>query len=246
MNENRWSKAEFAEYRRTRDRALRDRIVGAHVGLAYSIARRFEGRGEERDDLRQVALIALVHAVERFDPARGLAFTTFAAPTITGTLKRHLRDRSWLVRPPRSVNERSLETAAVSERLTASLGRTATSDEIGAAGGWTRREVEEALFVATTHRLYERETLEHANVNETFGVADDVERVTDRVALAGLLDELEPRERKIVGLRYLDEKTQTEIAEHVGLSQMHVSRLLTRSLDTLRETAQERQLSRTA
>jgi RNA polymerase sigma-B factor len=240
MSEDRWSGAEFVEYRRTRDRELRDRIVGAHLGLAYSIARRFEGRGEERDDLRQVALIALVQALERFDPSRGLAFATFAAPTITGTLKRHLRDRSWLVRPPRSVSERSLETAAVSERLTASLGRIPTFDEVGAAGGWTRREVEEAMVVATTHRLYERKTLENVNVNETCSVADDVERVTDRVALADLLDELEPREQRIVGLRYLDEKTQTEIAENVGLSQMHVSRLLTRSLDTLRKTAARR------
>jgi RNA polymerase sigma-B factor len=239
VSDDRSSEAEFAEYRRTRDRALRDRIVGAHVGLAYSIARRFEGRGEERDDVRQVALIALVQAVERFDPSRGLAFSTFAAPTIIGTLKRHLRDRSWLVRPPRSVNERSLEVGAVSEWLTASLGRIPTSDEVGVAGGWTRREVEEATVVATTHRLYERETLESANV-VMFAVDGDVEQATDRVALAGLLDELKPRERRIVGLRYLDEKTQSEIAERVGLSQMHVSRLLTRSLDTLRETAARR------
>ena len=121
---------EFEDYRRTGDRRLRDRLVEAHVGLAYSIARRFEGRGEERDDLQQVALVALLQAVDRFDPSRGLAFSTFAQPTISGTLKRHLRDRTWLVRLPRALNERVLAVAKTEEHLTGTLRRTPTGEEI--------------------------------------------------------------------------------------------------------------------
>src|SRR5579871_2852026 len=105
MPERRALKTDFERFRATGDTLLRDRLVEEHLGLAYSIARRFEGRGEEPDDLRQVALMALTCAVERFDPARGVAFSTFAAPTIAGTLKRHLRDHTWIVRPPRSVGE---------------------------------------------------------------------------------------------------------------------------------------------
>jgi RNA polymerase sigma-B factor len=246
MSENQSADSKLVEYRRTRDRALRDQIVAAHLGLAYSIARRFERRGEERDDLRQVALMALVRAVERFDPSRGLTFPTFAAPTISGTLKKHLRDKTWLVRPPRRLNERSLEAVAVREQLTATLGRLPTFDEVGTAGGWSRDEVEEAIVVATTHRLYAREALGSGDVSETLEIADEFKRVTDRLTLIGLLKELNPRERQIVGLRYLNDMTQREIADQFGVSPMRVSRLLSRSMDIMRKTARQRKLSTTA
>src|SRR5215510_14182577 len=130
MSEKWSTNSKLVEYRTTRDRALRNQAIAAHLGLAYSIARRFEGRGEERDDLRQVALVALVEAVERFDPSRGVTIATFAVPTISGALKRHLRDHTWLVRPPRSLNERSVEAIAVRERLTGTLRRPPTLDEV--------------------------------------------------------------------------------------------------------------------
>jgi RNA polymerase sigma-B factor len=164
--------ADFAEYRRTHDPRLREALVRQHAGLAYAIARRYEGRGEERDDPRQVALFALAQSIERFDPDRGVQFSTFAAPTITGNLKRHLRDHTWLVRPPRAVNERALAVADLGERLTRTLQRPATTDDIAAAGGWDRREVEDAISVLTTHRLHERVDIDVPDVEDT-AVADD-------------------------------------------------------------------------
>src|SRR5262249_21409123 len=109
--------ADFERYRESGDRGIRDRLVAAHAGLAYSIARRFEGRGEESDDLKQVALLALLHAVDRYDPALGNSFTTFATPTIAGALKRHLRDHTWIVRPSRSVSECLLHSTTTRDRL---------------------------------------------------------------------------------------------------------------------------------
>jgi RNA polymerase sigma-B factor len=234
------STADFVELRRTRDPRLREAIVQRHVGLAYSIARRFEGRGEERDDLRQVALFALAQSIDRFDPDRGVQFSTFAAPTITGNLKRHLRDHTWLVRPPRAVNERALAVAELGERLTRALQRPATPDDIAAAGGWDRRDVEDAVAVLKTHRLHERVDIDVPDV-ENDAVADDVaDRVEDRLVLDALIDELDVREREIVRLRYFDDLTQRDIAARHNLSQMHVSRLLTRSLAAMQRAAQRR------
>ena len=137
--------ADFAEYQRTKDRRERDRLFEAHTHLAYTIARRFAGRGEDMDDLRQVALLALVQAIERFDPSRGLAFSTFATPTIAGSLKRHFRDKAWAIRPPRPVQERYLEMNAVLEGLTNELCRAPTVAEIATHGNWSKQQVSEAL-----------------------------------------------------------------------------------------------------
>jgi RNA polymerase sigma-B factor len=229
--------ADFAEYRRTGDRGLRDRLVGAHVGLAYKGARRLSGRGVELEDLRQVALIALVHAVERFDPSRGFAFTPFATPTIIGSLKRHLRDRAWAVRPPRSVQERLLAVAAVTERLTGDLHRAPTVAEIADDGEWSVDDVREALDGQR------RRFPLHWRVTEDDGViepiADDLDfsAVENRLVIDDLFEVLHERERAIVRMRYFEELGQKEIGQRIGVSQMHVCRLLNRSLEQLQAAA---------
>jgi RNA polymerase sigma-B factor len=228
------TKAEFAEYRRTRDGRLRDELVERYVYFAYAIARRFEGHGEERDDLRQVALIALVQAVERFDPSRGVAFPSFAAPTIGGSLKRHLRDHTWIVRLPRSVNERTLEAAAIVERLTAMLGHEPSVEDVAFHTGWSRSQVEEAMVVLHTHRHSGRRMIDDPDDGILGGVDDAFDRVDDRLCLADLIDCLASRERRIIALRYFEELSQSVIGERVGVSQMHVSRLLRQSMAQLR------------
>jgi RNA polymerase sigma-B factor len=225
---------DFEEYRRTGDRRLRDQLVEAHVGLAYSIARRFENRGEELDDLRQVALMALVQAVERFDPSLGNAFTTFAAPTITGTLKRHLRDRTWLIRPPRSLNERMLAVALAEERLTSALRRPPTLDEIAREGGWTQQQVEEATSVLRTHRLRASRAIDDPEVGRVEACESENGAVEDGVTLRTLVEQLPARRRRVVELRYISDLTQIEIARRLGVSQMHVSRMLAKSSAELR------------
>lgn len=231
--------AEFVEYVRSRDPRLHEVLLRKHSALAYAIARRFEGRGEEREDLRQVALLALSQAIERFEPERGLQFATFAAPTIAGALKRHLRDRTWLVRPPRSVHERTLAVAAMTETLTASLKREPTADEVAAAGGWTPSEVEDATRALTTHRLSKREPIETHDIENLTAVRDEAGAIDDRIVLDDLMRELDDRERRIVELRYFGDLSQRDIGRRVGLTQMHVSRLLTRSLATLQRVAHE-------
>jgi len=228
---------DFEDYRRTGDPRLRDRLVEAHVGLAYSIARQFEGHGEERDDLRQVALMALLHAVDRFDPARGAAFSTFATPTITGTLKRHLRDRTWLVRPPRSLNDRVLAAAKAEEHLTNTLGRAPTSEEVAREGGWTPREVEEARTVRRTYRLNDRREIDEVEVRRIPAVSDESDTADDRVVLEELVGKLDTAHRQAVKLRYFADLTQIEIGRRLGVSQMQVSRMLAQSSADLRALA---------
>jgi RNA polymerase sigma-B factor len=231
------SLADFAEYQRTGDRDLRDRLVEAHVGLAYKGAGRLSGRGVELEDLRQVALIALVRAVERFDPSRGFAFSTFATPTISGSLKRYLRDRAWAVRPPRSVQERFLDVYAVTERLTALLHRAPTVAEIADDGEWSVHDVREALEGRRCRFPL------HWGVTEEHGVIEppmndrNFSAVENRLVIDDLLEVLHERERAIVRMRYFEELGQKEIGQRIGVSQMHVGRLLNRSLERLQAAA---------
>jgi RNA polymerase sigma-B factor len=223
---------------------LREALVEAHANLAYKVARRFTGRGEEVEDLRQVALLALVHAVDRFDPERGLAFSTFATPTIVGTLKRHFRDRTWAVRPPRPVQERYLEVAGIAENLTHRLGRAPTTADIAAQCRWSEHEVHEALDAAYVHRRHEPWPNQTESGHREPGSPDaDLDRVESRTVLESLLESLPQREREIVELRFFGELAQSAIGRKVGLSQMHVSRLLANSLAHLRTVADERALS---
>jgi len=230
----------FAEYQRTRDRRLRDELVEEHVPLAKFLARRFVDRGEPLDDLLQVALLGLLKAVDRFDPGRGLRFSTFATPTIVGELKRHFRDRGWAVRVPRRVQELHVQLGRLVGSLSQELGRSPTPLEIAARAGVPEEEVLEAMEAGGMYRLVSLDgslTDDDDAPELSLQLGDDdagFVRVERRAELDELLAVLPERERTIVVLRFFDGLTQSEIAARVGISQMHVSRLLSRSLDVLR------------
>jgi RNA polymerase sigma-B factor len=229
--------ADFVEYRRTRDRALRDSLVERHAPLAEFLARRFLHRGEALDDLRQVALVGLLKSVERFEPERGVKFSSFAAPTILGELKRHFRDRGWAVRVPRRVQELHLALDHTIASLTQELGRPPVTAEIAARAAVDEEDVLEAMEATRLYRLSSLDTATPDDDPSTDArVAEldpELDAIDDRLEVSELLALLPPRERRIVYLRFFDGLTQAEIAETVGISQMHVSRLLTRSLEVL-------------
>jgi RNA polymerase sigma-B factor len=234
----------FVEYRATGDRDLRNRLIELHRGLAQQLARRFRGRGQSPEDLEQVAVLGLLKAVERFEPERGLAFTTFATPTILGELKRHFRDATWSVRVPRRLQEHVLAVSNVVGPLGQELGRPPTVAEVAKTTGFSEEAVLEAM---EANRAYHADSLDAptgerddagSGLAQRLGAADpghaDVEH---RILIESLLEELPERERTIVRLRFWDGWTQSQIADAVGISQMHVSRLLARSLDRLRTRA---------
>jgi RNA polymerase sigma-B factor len=228
----------FRAYRASGDHAARNALVEEHLGFADYLARRFTHRGEPIDDLRQVALIGLVKAVERFDPDRGVSFTSFAVPTITGEIKRHFRDRTWSVRVPRNLQELSLEIERVRADLGHRLGRSPTVAEIADDLDVTEEAVLEGLEAAT---LYRSGSLDAPLAGSATGARgelladpeDSQGAAENRILVRQLLADLPVRERRIVYLRYFEGLTQSEIAEQIGISQMHVSRLLARSLDQL-------------
>lgn len=237
----------FAVYRRTRDRHLRDELVEDHAALAHHLARRFAKANEPLDDLLQAALVGLLKAVERFDPGRGLKFSTFAMPTIEGELKRHLRDHGWAVHVPRRVQELHLQLARIVAGLGQEHGRSPTPAEVADRAGVPEEEVLEAMEAGGFYRLasLDRPVTPHDG-DEGYDVAAHIgnddhgfEQVEHRVELEDLLGVLPERERRIIKLRFFEEMSQTEIADRVGVSQMHVSRLLQRSLELLRHRGKE-------
>jgi RNA polymerase sigma-B factor len=235
--------ARFLEYRRTRDRRIRDELISEHLGLAIALARRFGGRGEAMDDLEQIATLGLLKAVERFEPERGLAFSTFATPTISGEIKRHFRDRSWSVRVPRALQELGLRLTATVGDLTNELGRSPTIAEIA-----ERIEVDpEAILEAMeANRAFATQSLDapmpgdDRTLGDTLGGDEPgLDQIEHEMVVGDLLSRLPEREQRILRLRFYDGLTQTEIAARVGISQMHVSRLLARALDTLRRDLED-------
>jgi len=233
----------FTEYRRTGDRALRNELVEEHMRLAEFLARRFAHRGEAADDLRQVALVGLLKAVERFEPDRGLQFSSFATPTITGELKRYFRDRGWAVRVPRRIQELHLELDRTVNELSQEFGRPPTPAEIAQRAGVLEEDVLESMEAGSLYRLASidagRTDDESApSAAQRLGESDpELVAVDDRMAVSEMLAVLPEREQKIVYLRFFEGLTQSEIADQIGISQMHVSRLLVRSLETLGEHA---------
>jgi RNA polymerase sigma-B factor len=233
----------FARYRRTGNRRLRDELVEEHAPLAHFLASRFANRGEQRDDLVQVALVGLFKAVERFDPDRGLQFSTFATPTILGELKRHFRDRGWAVRVPRRVQELHLQLGRIVSTLGQEHGRSPTPAEVAERAGVSEEAVLEAMEAGSLYRLVSLDGSvtpddEGGELASCLGDDDpEFERIEHRSEIDELLEVLPARERRIVELRFFEGMTQSEIAERVGVSQMHVSRLLTRSLELLRTEA---------
>jgi len=234
----------FHDYATTRERALRDDLVTAHMGLAEYLARRFTNRGEPLDDLIQVAALGLLKAVDRFDPDRGLEFSTYATPTIVGELKRHFRDKGWAVRVPRRVQELHLRLGSVVSTLSQELGRSPTIGEIAQSAAVSEEEVLEAIEAGHAYRFTsldapagndEEMSLSTELGAEDQGLIDSEHRVT----LSPLIAQFPPRERMILHLRFFEGLTQSEIASRLGISQMHVSRLLARALAQLRTQAED-------
>lgn len=227
----------FEEFARTRDRVLRDELVSAHLWLAEQLAKRFANRNEPLDDLTQAASIGLIKAVEGFKPELGFEFSAYATKTIIGELKRHFRDHGWSVRAPRRIQELYLGLAQTVEDLSQKLGRPPTVSELAAE---TRANEEEVLEALEAGHAYRSASLDSPGPEgETLGNrlgSDDGEfdKAIDRSVLQPYLAALPERERLIVQLRFVEDLTQSEIATRIGLSQMHVSRLLTRSLSSLR------------
>jgi RNA polymerase sigma-B factor len=230
----------FARYGRTRAVVDRDALFERFLPLARHLARRYRG-SREIDDLEQVACLGLVNAIERFDPARGAAFTSFAVPTIAGELQRYFRDHGWTLRVPRSVQELALRLDQITDALTQSLGRFPTATEVADAAGAELEDVLEARASATAHWADSLDAPSQLG-GETVGVlrgGDDpgYARVEHAALISELLSVLPYREQLIVRLRFYDECTQAEIGELLGLSQMHVSRLLRKAMLQLTDAA---------
>lgn len=225
------------EYARTRDPVLRDEIISAHLGLVNQVARRFSYRGEPVEDLVQAGSIGLLEALERFDPDLGFEFAAFASKTIIGEVKRHFRDKGWAVRAPRRIQELYLRVGTSVGELSQTLGRPPTISELAADAGSSEQEVIEAMEAGHAYRpaSIDAPGLDDETMASRLGAIDPVLAFSDdRLNLRSHLDRLPPRERLILELRYSDDLTQSEIAERVGISQMHVSRLIARSLASLR------------
>ena len=231
----------FETYHQHRDPAIREVLVQSHIGLAVALANRFAARQEPADDLQQAAMVGLLHAIDRYDPTRGVQFTTFAWATISGELKRHFRDRTWGLRVPRRVQEHYLVTSEAIDTLTATLGRSPTVAELAHHTQLETEQVLEALDARRAHRVGSLDA-RAAGADGTTIDLGDVERgyaqVEERHVLSDLVERLSPREREVIQLRYTDEMTQGEIARKIGVSQMHVSRLLAQTMARLREWAE--------
>lgn len=219
--------------------ALRDEAVRAWLPLAQHLAHRYTGRGEPDDDLLQTATVGLIKAIDRFDPDRGVEFAGFAIPTILGEIRRHFRDRTWSVRVPRRLQELRMAITEASNALTHSLGRSPTVADIAAHLKTTEEEVLEGLEGA---RAYSAKSLSTpvtedgaTSLGDLLGETDhDMELAELRVALGPAMATLDERERTILSLRFFGNLTQSDIAGQIGVSQMHVSRLIARALAKLR------------
>lgn len=212
-----------------------------HYGLAVSLAHRYSTRspsGGSSDDLKQIALLGLLHAANRFNPDRGVPFAAYASATIVGELKHYLRDHSWVVRPPRRIQDLFLRSQDAVADLTQELGRPPTSDEVAKRVDASAKDVEEALEAGGLRRLVSLDASpfgEHEPLADSFHVDDrSMKGVEDRLALRWLLSRLPERERRMIAFHYIDGMTQQQIAEQMRISQAQVQRMLVRSLHQLR------------
>jgi RNA polymerase sigma-B factor len=221
---------------------LRGELVELHLPLVEHCARRFLNRGEPLDDLVQVGTIGLIKAVDRFDTGRGLEFSTYATPTILGEIKRHFRDKGWAIRVPRRLQELRMSISSATGELTQKLGRSPTPQEVAERIGVS---VEDVMVGMESANAYSTLSLDAddgqedglGSMLETMGAVDEaLEKVEIRESIRPLIESLPFRERQILLLRFFRQMTQSQIAAEVGISQMHVSRLLTRTLADLRES----------
>ena len=224
----------------------RERLVDQYIGLVEFLARRFRNRGEPLEDLIQVGTIGLLKAIDRFDLDREVEFSTYATPTVVGELKRHFRDKGWAVRVPRRLQELHLELTKTVNRLGQELGRSPTVEEIAEAAGTTEEAVLEGLEIAQAYNFTSLDAPIDAEDGGSTTFADQLgsedeqlENLEYRASLAPEMEKLPERERRILYLRFFKGMTQSEIAGRLGISQMHVSRLLNRTLVRLRDALAE-------
>lgn len=239
----------FARYHASSDEddrtKLREQLVDQYIGLVEFLARRFRNRGEPLEDLVQVGTIGLLKAIERFDLDREVEFSTYATPTVVGELKRHFRDKGWAVRVPRRLQELHLELSKVVGELGQDLGRSPTVAEISEHTGQSEETVLEGLEIAQAYNFTSLDAPIDAEDGTTsfadqLGAEDEqLENLEYRASLAPEMEKLPERERRILYLRFYRGMTQSEIADRLGISQMHVSRLLNRTLMHLREALEE-------
>lgn len=236
----------FVKYQKTNDIHLRDRLVELHMYLVEFLARRFKSRGEPLEDLVQVGTIGLIKAIDRFDLGREVEFTTYATPTIVGTLKRHFRDQKWAIRVPRRLQELNLQIDGAISYLTQKLRRSPMVSEIAEYLKTTDEEVIEAMETSKAYTLISLDSDRSSEDDEEFSLLDfvgeddkEIESLNDRDILNTALKILNNQEKKLLYYRFIKGLTQTEIAEKLGISQMHVSRLLRRTLEALREEVTE-------
>jgi RNA polymerase sigma-B factor len=230
-------------YHEQGDLAARAQLIEQYMSLVRSLARRYSYRGEQLEDLVQIGAIGLIKAIDRFDVNRGVELTTYATPNIIGEIKRHFRDRGWSVRVPRGLQELNIQLSRLIEQLTVQLGRSPTIAELAKGAGVSEEEVLEAL---ESGRAYSSLSLSAGSGGhdddgeldplESLGTEEHQYEVSeDRAVLAPGFRVLDERERKILHLRFFEGLTQSQIAQQVGISQMHVSRLIRRSLEKIRE-----------
>ena len=223
----------------------RDDLVHLHLSLVEHCARRFRNRGEPFEDLVQVGTIGLIKAVDRFETDRGVEFSTYATPTVIGEIKRHFRDKGWAIRVPRRLQELRMQIGGATGELTQKLGRSPTPRELAEVIGCTVEEIMEGI---ESSHAYATLSLDASDDNDdgppamlaTLGVEDaNIEHVEVRESIKPLLEGLGEREKRILLLRFFKNMTQSQIAEEIGVSQMHVSRLLTRTLAQLRTSLEQ-------
>jgi RNA polymerase sigma-B factor len=235
-------RALLRRYHEEGDVSAREQLIEQYMSLVRSLARRYSYRGEQLDDLVQIGAIGLIKAIDRFDLSRGFELTTYATPNIIGEIKRHFRDRGWSVRVPRGLQELNVQLSRLIEQLTVQLGRSPTISELAEAASVQEEEVLEAL---ESGRAYSSLSLSGGGGGDDDGELDPLESLgteeheyeisEDRAVLAPGFRALDNRERKILHLRFFKGLTQSQIAQEVGISQMHVSRLIRRSLEKIRE-----------
>ena len=233
-------------YHEDGDLQAREQLIEQYMSLVRSLARRYSYRGEQLEDLVQIGAIGLIKAIDRFDLERGVELTTYATPNIIGEIKRHFRDKGWSVRVPRGLQELNVQLSRLVEQLTVQLARSPTIPELAKAAGVEEEEVLEAL---ESGRAYTSLSLsvgggggddDDLDPLESLGTEEHQYEVSeDRAVLAPGFKVLDERERTILQLRFFEGLTQSQIAQQVGISQMHVSRLIRRSLEKIRETIAE-------
>ena len=232
----------FRRYKLEGDSDARDQLIVNHLNLVRFLASKFKNRGESLEDLVQVGTIGLIKAIDRFDPERGLEFTTYATPTIMGEIKRHFRDKGWSVRVPRRLQELSAKVNQVTDELTNQLQRSPSVEEIAESLGITVDEVLEAMESSSAYSSVPLEGGGSSEDEESPSVIDhyvtedaDLAASDDRIVLEEAIQDFSPRERDVIHMRFVDGLTQVEIAENLGISQVQVSRLLRRTLRRIQD-----------